>query len=220
MNRLMGALQFRFRALQFRNWGSALFLLLPCSVPQVTEAQVIEFEQSGLKYQTLTKSGVTVMFALMPARLHQYVIMQVAVSNGAQGPYIIKPEDFTYVRNDGISIRAAAARNVILMLEQKGNGSDAIKLVTSYENSISGNSHLKSTNGYEQRRQAALAMGSVRLKAAAAASALAMVQTKLAPGESTDGAVFFPTDGKPLGPGKLIVRTNTDTFEFNATGVP
>jgi hypothetical protein len=104
------------------------------------------------------------------------------------------------------------------MLEQRGNGNDAIKLVTTYENTIAGNAHLKSTNGYEQRRQAALAMGSVRLKAAAAASALCMVQTKLAAGESTDGAVFFPTDGKPLGPGKLVVRTNTDVFEFNAIG--
>ena len=202
MNRLPGAS------------AAALFLLLPCAT-----AQVIEFEQNGLKYQTLTKSGVTVMFAVMPSHLHEYSTMQVAVSNGGQGPYIIRPEDFTYVRHDGVSIRADAARNVILMLGQKGNGNDAIKLVTTYENTISGNSHLKSTNGYEQRRQAALAMGSVRLKAAAAASALAMVQTKLLAGESTDGAVFFPTDGKALGPGRLIVRTNTDTFEFNATGV-
>jgi len=199
MNRLAGA------------FAAVLFLLPACG-----RAQVIEFEQNGLKYQTLTKSGVTVMIAAMPSHLHEYAILQVAVSNGSQGPYIIKPEDFTYVRNDGASIRAAAARNVILMLEQKGSGNDAIKLVTSYENSISGNSHLKSTNGYEQRRQAAIAMGSVRLKAAAAASALAMVQTKLAPGESTDGAVFFPTDGKPLVAGRLIVRTNTDVFEFNA----
>jgi hypothetical protein len=58
-------------------------------------------------------------------------------------------------------------------------------------------------------------MGSTKLKAAATASALAMVQTKLAPGESTDGAVFFSTGGKPLGPGRLVVRTNTDVFEFN-----
>ena len=34
------------------------------------------------------------------------------------------------------------------------------------------------------------------------------------PGESTDGAVFFPTDGKMLGPGHLVVRTNTDVFNF------
>ena len=36
-----------------------------------------------------------------------------------------------------------------------------------------------------------------------------------APGESTDGAVFFVNDGKPLGPGHLVVRTNTDVFDFN-----
>jgi hypothetical protein len=32
---------------------------------------------------------------------------------------------------------------------------------------------------------------STRIKAAAAASAIALVQTKLAPGQSTDGAVFY-----------------------------
>jgi hypothetical protein len=26
--------------------------------------------------------------------------------------------------------------------------------------------------------------------------------------------VFFQTDGKPLGPGHLLVRTNTDVFDF------
>jgi hypothetical protein len=194
-------------------WAWTVAVVLLGTAP----AQVIEFEQNGLKYQTLTKSGVTVMFAIMPSHLHEFAIMQVAVSNGAQGPYIIRPEDFTYLRGESIPIRAAAARDVILMLGQRGTSSDAIKLVTTYENTIAGNAHLKSTNGYEQRRQAALAMGSVKLKAAAAASALCMVQTKLAPGESTDGAVFFPTDGKALGPGKLIVRTNTDVFEFNPT---
>ena len=34
-------------------------------------AQVIEFETNGLKYQTLTKSGVTIMFATLPQRLTQ-----------------------------------------------------------------------------------------------------------------------------------------------------
>jgi hypothetical protein len=48
--------------------------------------------------------------------------------------------------------------------------------------------------------------------------ALSMVQAKLPPGESTDGAIFFPIDGQPLGYGNLIVRTNTDVFEFNPTG--
>jgi hypothetical protein len=154
------------------------------------------------------------MFATLPQRLHDYAILQVAVSNGSQAPYIIRPEDFTYVHLDRSVVRASAARVVVEVLEQKGSASDVIKLVTSYENSIYGNQHLKSTNGYEQRRQSVLAMGSVKLKAAAAASALALIQTKLMPGESTDGAVFFPTEGKVLGFGHLVVRTSTDIFDF------
>ena len=58
-------------------------------------------------------------------------------------------------------------------------------------------------------------MNATKLRAAAAASALALVQTRLAPGESTDGAVFFANEGKPLAGGRLVVRTNTDTFQFN-----
>jgi hypothetical protein len=177
--------------------------------------QVIEFDSNGLKYQTLTKSGVTVMFAYLPVHIHEYSIIQVAVSNGSPGPYAIRPEDFTYVRPDGVVLRAAPARTVVGMLAQKGSGNDVIKLVTTYEAGVYG-AHMKSTNGYEQRRQAALAMSGTKLKAAAAASALAMVQVKLTPGESTDGAVFFATEGKPMGPGRLVVRTNTDVFEFNA----
>ncbi len=177
-------------------------------------AQVIEFSSNGLKYQTLTKSGVTVMFAPLPTRLREYAIIQVAVSNGSAGPYVIRPEDFTFLRSDGGAVRATPARTVVSMLFQKGTGNDVIKLVTTYEASISGNQHMRSTNGYEQRRQAALAMSGTRVKAAATASALALVQTKLAPGESTDGAVFFGNDGKALGPGRLVVRTNTDVFDF------
>jgi len=190
----------------------ALPLLYHCA-----QAQVIEFESNGLKYQTLTKSSVTVMFAHMPAHLHEYAILQVGVSNGSPGPYMIRPEDFEYIRSDGTVIRATPTRTVIAMLFQKGSGNDVIKLVTSYEASVYGNQHFKSTNGYEARRQAALAMSATKVRAAATASALALVQSRLSPGESTDGAVFFATEGKPLGAGHLVVRTNTDTFEFLVT---
>ena len=177
-------------------------------------AQVIEFESNGLKYQTLTKSGVTIMFAQLPSHLHTYAIIQVAVSNGSEGPYVIRPEDFTWMRAEDAGIRATPARTVIQMLFQKGGGNDVIKLVKAYEAAVYGNQHMKTTNGYEQRRLNALAMSATRLRAAATASAIALVQSKLVPGESTDGAVFFGTEGKPLGPGHLVVRTNTDTFNF------
>jgi len=119
------------------------------------------------------------MFAILPSHLHEYSSIQVAVSNGSEGPYVIRPEDFTYVRDGSTTVRATPARTVISMLQHKGSGSDVIKLAASYEAAVYGNLRLRSTtNGYEQRRLAALSMGSTRLKAAATASALAMVQTE------------------------------------------
>jgi len=182
---------------------------------QLAWGQVIDFESNGLKYQTLTKNGVTVMFATLPPHVQGFTIIQVAVSNGSTAPYMIKQENFSFVRSTGTEIPASPAREVISMLIQKGSRSDVIKLVGTYETAFYGISRIQSTNGYETRRQAALAETSTKLKAAATASALALVQTKLAPGESTDGAVFIPTEGKPLGPGHLEVRTNTDVFEFH-----
>jgi hypothetical protein len=179
-------------------------------------AQVIEFESHGQKYQTLTKSGITIIYTHLPNRLHEYAILQAAITNGSDAPYVIRPEDFYYVRGDGGSVRGANATNVVEMLMQKGNGGDVVKLVTTYEASVYGNTHYKATNGFEQRRQAALAFGGTKLKAAAAASALALGVTKLQPGESTDGAVFIANDGKALTGGRVVVRTNTDVFEFNA----
>jgi hypothetical protein len=179
-------------------------------------AQVIEFESNGQKYQTLTRSGVTIIFSHVPNHLHEYAVIHVAISNGSTTPYVVRPEDFNYVRATRQSIQAATAQTVVNMLMQKGNGNDVVRLVTAYEASVYGNTHYKATNGYEQRRQAALAFGGTKLKAAAAASVLALGTTRLESGDSSDGAVFFPNDGKLLTGGKLVVRTNTDVFEFNA----
>ncbi len=176
--------------------------------------QVIEFDNRGLHYQTLTRRGVTVMFAHMPTHVREFSVLQVAVSNGSQGPYTIRPEDFKFVRTDGTTIQAASADQVVNMLLEKGSRNDVIRLVTAYESGLYGIQRMVSTNGYEQRRQAALAeVQSTKLKAAAAASAIALVQTRLPVGESTDGAVFFAHEGKLSG-GRVVVNTNTDVFEF------
>jgi hypothetical protein len=177
-------------------------------------AQVIEFQSNGLRYQTLTKSGITVMYATLPTRLQEYAIIQVSVSNGSEAAYVIRPEDFTFVRDGAAPVRASAANSVVQMLTQRGSRNDVPKLVSAYEASLYNVPNMRITNGYEERRQAALMAGSSRLRAAAEASALAFVQTKLGAGQSTDGAVFFRTDGKPLTPGRLVVRTSTDSFEF------
>ena len=84
-----------------------------------------------------------------------------------------------------------------------------------YELSLYGLTRYKSTNGYEQRRQSAFAeVSSTKIKAAAAASAVAFPSVKLMPGQSTDGAVFYPTGGKGLGAGKLRIQAAGEMFEF------
>src|SRR5258707_3319709 len=134
--------------------AACAFALLLCAVR--AQAPVIEFESNGLKYQTLTRSGVTVMFAVMPHSLHEYAAIQVAISNGSAGPYVIKPEDFTFVRTDGVVLRASAARTVVNMLSEKGSATDVVRLVTRYETAVYGNTKFKSTNGHQTPPPAAL----------------------------------------------------------------
>ena len=193
-------------------------LLAACAT---LSAQIIPFESNGLLYKTLTKGGVTVMFAYLPAHLKEYSIMQVSLANGSPISWMVKPEDFSYRQQDGTVWQAASALAVVNNLLAKAGRRDVIKLVTTYERGVYGNEHMQTTNGYEARRESALAEGvSTRLKAGAAASALALVATKLASGESTDGAIFFPSNGKILGPGTLVVHTGGEIFEFPTDGEP
>ena len=128
---------------------------------------------------------------------------------------MVKPEDCTFERADGQMIQALPAKTVVNTLIEKAGRNDVIKLIAAYEASLFSNTQIHSTNGYETRRQNAFAeIGSSKLRAAAAASAIALVTTKLAPGQSTDGAVFYPNHGKPLGSGKLIVTTAGETYVF------
>src|ERR1039458_8069108 len=104
--------------------GLGLMLLYHCAY-----GQVIEVESNGLKYQALTRSEVTIMPARLPVMLHEYAIVQVAISNGSPGPYVIRAEDFTFVRADGSEVRAVSARAVVEMLLKKANGSDMAKQI-------------------------------------------------------------------------------------------
>lgn len=181
--------------------------------------QIIEFESGGLKYLTQSKAGVTVMFAHLPSIIRGCAVIQAAVSNGSASPRVIRPQDFSFRRADGVVLRALPASTVVDQLLEKASRNDVIRLVTTYEAGLFGLPRFVSTNGYQQRRQAALAeVSSTRIKAAAAASAITLVETRLRPGDSTDGAVFFASEGKPLGPGTLIVRCGPDVFEFPSAG--
>lgn len=183
-------------------------------------AQIIDFESGGLHYKTLTKGGVTVMFAGLPKHVHEYSILQVAISNGSPVAWVVKPEDFSYQTQDGPVLPAVPALSVVTSLLDKGSRHDVVKLVTTYEAGVYGNIKMHTTNGYESRRQSALAETTVKIKAAAAASAIVLVQARLQPGESTDGALFFAGNGKPLGPGTLIVHVAGEVYRFPSDGEP
>jgi hypothetical protein len=178
-------------------------------------AQVIEFESGGLKYKALTHNGVTVMFAPIAMRIHDYAILQVAISNGSPISWSVKPEDFRFERADGARLPASSASSVVETLMQRASRGDVMKLMSVYEASLYGNAQIHSTNGFEARRRNMMANGgSSKLNAAAAASAIALGPIKLNPGQSTDGAIFFANQGKPLGAGKLVADTAGEIFTF------
>ena len=180
-------------------------------------AQVIEYETDGQKYQTLSHRGLTVIFTHLPVQVAGYGLIQVSIANGSTIHWTVKPEQFQYTR-PGETIEALSADAVVNVMLDHASGNDVVKLITSYEKSLYAIPNMRSDNGYEQRRQGALLFGgSPRLKAAAAASAIALAQVRLAPGESTDGAVFMrlPKAPKALSGGHLVMHSEGATFEFN-----
>ncbi len=192
---------------------------VPRSVPSPSSAASgpIEFQSHNLDYEALTKNGITVMFAPLPPHIKDYNIVQVTVTNGALVSWTVKPSDFSFARQDGTILPPLSADEVVASLMERASRTDVIKLQLLYEDSIYALTNFRSTNGYEQRREAAMAQFVNRgLKAAAAASAIILVPAKLKPGDSTDGAVFFQnrTKDKMLGPGRFLAHTCGETFEF------
>lgn len=180
----------------------------------------VVFESHGLEYDALTRNGITVMFAQLPTRLKEFNIVQITITNGSLVSWTVRPDDFTFVRSDGATVPSVSADYVVETLLARADRNDVIKLQLLYENSISGLANYRPTNGYEKRREAAMAQFVNRgFKAAAEASAIAFVTTKLKNGDSTDGAVFFPNrvrarEKAGLGPGRFIARTCGETFIF------
>jgi hypothetical protein len=179
-------------------------------------AQVIEYEANGKKYQTLTRDGLTIIVTRMPNSVAGFGLIQISVANGSTIYWTIRPEEFSYVR-DGVPSSAISADDVVNLLLAHGSHSDVMKLVTSYESTLYAIPNMRSTNGYEQRRKSAYTTGvSQKLEAAAIASAIALAQTRIPPGQSTDGAIFIPLGHeKALGGGHLVVHVEGRTFEFN-----
>jgi hypothetical protein len=189
----------------------------PGQTQSASQPAPIEFESKGIEYEALTKDGITVMFAPLPPHIKEYSIMQVTVTNGSLVSWTVKSSDFSFARQDGTQLSPVSADEVVESLLQKASRNDVIKLQLLYENTIYALSNFRSTNGYEQRREAAMAQFVNRgFTAAAAASAITLVPTKLKPGDSTDGAVFFENRAKEktLGAGRFIAHTCGQTFIF------
>jgi len=196
-----------------RVWWCVAVLLV---ASLAASAQVIRFESGGLNYQTLSRGGLTAMFAHLPSQVREYTIVQAAVSNGSKMVCTVQPENFAFRYPDGRELRAEGAEAVVTNLLEKASRTDVTRLVATYEIGLYGLSRYKSTSGYEQRRQAAqAALASTKLSAAAAASVIAFVETKLKPGDSTDGALFFPAKGRPLAGSRLRVTVCGQLFEFD-----
>jgi hypothetical protein len=205
-----------FRAHWRSSRALAVLLLTPFLVA-VISGQVIDFESNGLHYQAMTRSGVTITFAKLPPHIAEYNAMQVTVTNGSPISWTVRPEDFTFVRSDGTSIRAMPADTVIDVLLAHATKGDVVKLQLLYESSIYAlPANYRSTAGYEHRREAAMTVFvNPRFKAAAAASAITFVPTKLKPGDSTDGAIFFQNREKVLGQGRLLVHAAGENYNFD-----
>lgn len=182
--------------------------------------QVLEFESGGLKYQALTKSGLTVMVAPLPTRILGYSIVQVAVTNGSNETKLVAPEKFRFQPAAGRPIQALSANAVVKDVLDRAGRNDVGRLIGVYEAALFGNTNLELRFGYEARRKDAMAIGGGRMKAAAAAAAVVLGSSKVEPGQTHDGAVFLPTSNKPLGAGTLVLEAGDDRFEFQLTPPP
>ena len=106
-------------------WLLSAVVCVCCALP----AQVIDFESGGLRYQTLSRSGVTIMFAHMPVQVREYTIVQATVSNGSSAVCTIRPEDFAFRFPDGHEMRAQGAPTVVDEFLRNAGRNDVIRLV-------------------------------------------------------------------------------------------
>ena len=200
--------------LRFWRGGAGWLILCLAGAYLAAYAQVIEFENNGLKYLAITRQGLTIMYSRMPTRIREFDMIQVAVENGSHISVTIRPEDFTVITHDGRELVGAPARLVIDEVMEKGSHNDMVKLVVAYENALYAIPNMRVSNGYEERRRNAIGGGSMaKFRAAAAASAIALVQSRIVSGQSTDGAVFIPNESKSHWD-HVKVKANGEVFDF------
>ena len=68
----------------------------------------IEYEANGLKYQTLSRRGLTIIVTRMPNHVAGFGLFQVSIANGSEIYWTVQPEDFSYI-NQEVSTAAISA---------------------------------------------------------------------------------------------------------------
>lgn len=196
-------------------WGQACVAALLASAAPLP-GQVIEFRSSGMDYQVLTRRGLTVMCAEMPLKTARYALVHVAVSNGSKRTWQVDTASFAWQYDSGKQVRAVAEQRVIDEFFRTARRAELVKLQAAYEAAVYTNQYIRPNNSYEKRRLSALAIGPKGLKASAAAAAITFVSGKVHPGDSIDGAIFFPIAGRSLGQGRIVAQIGGESFEFLA----
>src|SRR4051812_28626727 len=105
------------------SWRAAMACVLLLLSAVVAAGQAIEFESGGLRYYALTRNGLTVMVAQLPAHIRDYAVLQVAVSNGGTTTQVIRPEDFLFIRDDGSEVPAVTPRIVVNSMVERASRS-------------------------------------------------------------------------------------------------
>ncbi len=189
-----------------------LFAFATAAAP--VTSQVIRFESNGMHYRVMTREGLTLMCAPMPFRTSRYAVMHAALSNGSSETWQVDTTNFAFEFDAGTLVNAVPERSVVEGFFRTAGRSELLKLQTAYEKVLYNNQYVRPNNSYEKRRLSALAFGPKGLKASAAAAAITFASGKLGPGDSTDGALFFPTDGRPLEKGRIVATIESSRFEF------
>src|SRR6202166_2246279 len=87
-------------------------VFLALSATALLSGQVIEYEANGLKYQTLSRKGLTVIITHMPNHVAGFGLIQISISNGSGMYWMVQPEDFSYIKNE-MPMTAISAGQVV-----------------------------------------------------------------------------------------------------------
>src|SRR5580700_929797 len=87
------SLTVRYKLMEVRRACRVFSIAAAICSAALLSAQVIEYEVNGLKYQTLSHDGLTVIVTLMPNHVAGFGLVQVSISNGSGMYWTVQPED-------------------------------------------------------------------------------------------------------------------------------